>query len=70
MYYGMIGIFVDIETYSPHVSSPRLCDKVISIAYKIGDSDVVVLKEWELSERTRARALSLNVAWSSVFCYR
>jgi len=47
----MIRIFFDIETYSPHVSGPRLCDKVISIAYKVGDSDVVVLKEWELGEK-------------------
>ncbi|MCW3988808.1 MAG: ribonuclease H-like domain-containing protein [Candidatus Bathyarchaeota archaeon] len=47
----MVQIFFDIETYSPHVSGPRLCDKVISIAYKIGDSDVVVLKEWELGEK-------------------
>ena len=47
----MIRIFFDIETYSPHVSGPRLCDKVISIAYKIDDSEVVVLKEWELGEK-------------------
>lgn len=47
----MSRIFFDIEMYSPHVSGPRLCDKVISIAYKIGGSDVVVLKEWELGEK-------------------
>ena len=47
----MIKIFFDIETYSPDVSGPSLCDKIISIAYKIGDSDVVVLKEWELGEK-------------------
>ena len=47
----MSRIFFDIETYSPHASGPRVCDKVISIAYKIGDSGVVVLKEWELGER-------------------
>jgi DNA polymerase elongation subunit (family B) len=47
----MIRIFFDIETYSPHVSGPRLCDKVISIAYKIDDSEVVVLKEWKLGEK-------------------
>lgn len=47
----MVQIFFDIETYSPDDSGPRLCDKVISIAYKIGDSDVTVLKEWELGER-------------------
>jgi len=48
---GMIRIFFDIETYSPDEHGPSLCDKVISIAYKIGDSDVVVLKEWELGEK-------------------
>ena len=47
----MIRIFFDIETYSPDQHGPRLCDKVISIAYKIGDSNVVVLKEWELGEK-------------------
>ncbi len=47
----MIRIFFDIETYSPDEHGPSLCDKVISIAYKIGDSDVVVLKEWELDEK-------------------
>ena len=47
----MIRIFFDIETYSPDEHGPSLCDKVISIAYKIGDSDVVVLKEWELGEK-------------------
>jgi len=47
----MTRIFFDIETFSPHISGPRLCDKVISIAYKIGDSDIVVLKEWELGEK-------------------
>lgn len=47
----MVQIFFDIETYSPDDSGPRLCDKVISIAYKVGDSDVVVLKEWELGEK-------------------
>lgn len=44
-------IFFDIETYSPDEHGPSLCDKVISVAYKIGDSDVVVLKEWELGEK-------------------
>ena len=48
---GMIRIFFDIETYSPDEHGPSLCDKVISIAYKIGDSDVVVLTEWELGEK-------------------
>ncbi len=47
----MIKIFFDIETCSPNASGPRVCDKVINIAYKIGDSDVTVLKEWELGER-------------------
>jgi len=47
----MIRIFFDIETYSPDEQGPSLCDKVISIAYKIGNSDVVVLKEWELGEK-------------------
>ncbi len=47
----MIRIFFDIETYIPHFSVPRLCDKVISIAYKFDDSEVVVLKEWELGEK-------------------
>jgi len=36
---------------SPHVSGPRLCDKVISIAYTIEDSNVIVLKDWELGEK-------------------
>jgi len=47
----MIRIFFDIETYSPDEQGPSLCDKIFSIAYKIGDSDVVVLKEWELGEK-------------------
>ena len=47
----MTRIFFDIETYSPDEHGPRLCDKVISVAYKVGDSDVTVLKEWELGEK-------------------
>ena len=46
----MTEIYFDIETYSPHVK-PRLNDKIISIAYKTEDSDIIVYKEWEQGEK-------------------
>ncbi|MFX0210137.1 MAG: ribonuclease H-like domain-containing protein [Candidatus Hodarchaeota archaeon] len=48
----MAKIFFDIETYSPDTTQrPQFNEKIITIAYKTENSDIIILKEWELGEK-------------------
>jgi len=48
----MTKIFFDIETYSPDTAQrPKFNEKIITIAYKAENSDISILKEWELGEK-------------------
>ena len=48
----MTKIFFDIETYCPNTSQrPKFKEKIITIAYKTENSEISVLKEWEIGEK-------------------
>jgi len=51
-YLYMTKIFFDIETYSPNTSQrPKFNEKIITIARKAENSDISILKEWEIGEK-------------------
>lgn len=51
-YLYMTKIFFDIETYSPNTfQRPKFNEKIITIAHKAENSDISILKEWEIGEK-------------------